>query len=673
MGVRTEFPFAIREIENTWIPLHDGARLAARIWLPVDAERQPVPAILEYIPYRKDDATAPKDFGRHPYFAGFGYASIRVDLRGSGDSDGILYDEYLLQEQDDALEVIAWIARQPWCTGTVGMIGKSWGGFNGLQVAARRPPALAAVITLCSTDDRYNNDCHYMGGCLLGSDMLSWASYMLAYNARPPDPRFVGEAWRRMWLERLEQTPPYIEAWLSHQRQDGFWKHGSVCTDYSAIRCPVFAVGGWADPYVNAIPQLLAGLRVPRKGLIGPWSHNYPELGSPGPAIGFLQECLRWWDYWLKGMETGVMQEPMLRAWIQESAAPLGFYTERPGRWVAEPSWPTTNVRDARFFLNTHSLNQEPQPHGRLEIRGEQRTGLEAGVWCPYGGEAELPGDQRAVDGQSLTFTSEPLGTPVDILGYPRVALEVAADRPNALVAVRLCDVAPDGASTLVSWGLLNLTHRDSHERPTPLDPGRRYGVQVRLNAVGHRILAGHRWRVGVSPTYWPHAWPSPEPVTLSLFTGETSCVDLPVRSARPEDETLPPFGDAEWSPPLPVEVVRSPSRSRSSQHDLQSGKSELVFRLDSGRERFMGSGLEYEEWHTDKHTIVRGAPLSATVECDWDIRIGRGAWQTRIAASSKLTADQGRFLVTCELEAYESGVRVFATTRAFGVPRDHV
>jgi putative CocE/NonD family hydrolase len=673
MGIRTEFPYAIREIENTWIPLQDGGRLAARIWLPVDAERRPVPAILEYIPYRKDDATAHRDSGRHPYFAGFGYASIRVDMRGSGDSDGILYDEYLLQEQDDALEVIAWIARQPWCTGKVGMIGKSWGGFNGLQVAARRPPALAAVITLCSTDDRYNNDCHYMGGCLLGSDMLSWASYMLAYNARPPDPRFVGDAWRRMWLERLEQTPPFIEAWLSHPRQDEFWKHGSVGMDYSAIRCPIFAVGGWADPYVNAIPQLLAGLSVPRKGLIGPWSHNYPELGSPGPAIGFLKECLRWWDYWLKGIETGVMQEPMLRAWIQESAEPQGFYPERPGRWVAEQGWPTSNVRDARLFLNSHALGPKPEPETRLEIRGEQRAGMEAGVWCPYGGEAELPGDQRTVDGQSLTFTSQPLSTPVDILGYPRVELEVAADRPLALVAVRLCDVAPDGSSSLVSWGLLNLTHRDSHERPVRLDPGRRYRVQVRLNAVGHRILAGHCWRVGVSPTYWPHAWPSPEPVTLSLFTGATSCLVLPVRASRPEDTALPPFGEAEWSALVPVETVRAPSRARFTQHDLLSGLSELVYRLDSGRERFVGNGLEHEESHTDRHTIVRGDPLSATVECEWDIRIGRGDWQTRIAASSKLTADQDRFLVTCALEAYEGEVRVYATTRAFAVPRDHL
>ncbi|TMJ94192.1 MAG: CocE/NonD family hydrolase, partial [Actinobacteria bacterium] len=252
MRVKRDFPRAVRVIQHAWIPLSDGCRLAARIWLPEDAEEDPVPALLEYIPYRKNDATATRDARMHPYFAGHGYGAARVDLRGSGDSDGILLDEYLEQEQDDALEVIAWLAAQPWCTGRVGIIGKSWGGFNGLQIAARRPPELGAVVTVASTDDRYADDVHYMGGCLLGSDMLSWASAMLAFNARPPDPAVVGERWREQWLERLERTPPFVEAWLAHQRRDAYWRHGSVCEDYAMIECPVYAVGGWADAYTNA-------------------------------------------------------------------------------------------------------------------------------------------------------------------------------------------------------------------------------------------------------------------------------------------------------------------------------------------------------------------------------------------------------------------------------------
>ena len=255
MRIRSDFPRQVRELENVLIPMADGTRLAAKVWLPEAADADPVPAILEYIPYRKNDWTWRRDSTMHPYFAGHGYACVRVDLRGAGESDGVLLDEYLEQELDDGVEAIAWIAAQPWCTGAVGMFGISWGGFNGLQVAARRPPALKTVITLCSTDDRYADDVHYMGGCLLGVDMLPWASLMYVWNGTPPDPAIVGDDWRETWLSRLRETPPFVEAWLTHQRRDAYWKHGSVCEDFSAIECPVYAIGGWVDGYSNAIPQ----------------------------------------------------------------------------------------------------------------------------------------------------------------------------------------------------------------------------------------------------------------------------------------------------------------------------------------------------------------------------------------------------------------------------------
>src|SRR5690606_1029269 len=333
-----EFPFEVTEIENQWIPMSDGTRLAARIWMPKNAEREPVPAIVEYLPYRKRDFTAYRDSINHPYFAGHGYACIRVDLRGSGESDGVLTDEYLHTEWRDGLEVLRWIARQPWCTGDIGMMGVSWGGFNALQIAALAPPELKAVITLCSTDDRFADDVHHMGGCLL-SENLSWASVMFSHNALPPDAALVGARWRTMWRNRLESNRAWLETWLRHQYRDAYWKHGSICEDYSAIECPVLAVSGWTDGYSNAVFRLMAGLECPRKGLIGPWGHTYPHMGVPGPTIGFLQEALRWWDQWLKERDTGVMDEPMLRVWMQDSVPPTTSYVERPGRWVAEDGW----------------------------------------------------------------------------------------------------------------------------------------------------------------------------------------------------------------------------------------------------------------------------------------------------------------------------------------------
>ncbi|MEY8839860.1 CocE/NonD family hydrolase, partial [Cribrihabitans sp. XS_ASV171] len=300
IAIKTDFPRKVREIENIWIPMPDGTKLAARIWLPEDAEADPVPAILEYLPYRKRDGTVERDHLTHPYFAGHGYAGVRVDMRGTGDSEGVCLGEYLMQEQDDALAVIEWLAAQPWCSGKVGMIGISWGGFNGLQVAARQPQALGAVITLCSTDDRYADDIHFMGGAML-TEKLGWGATAFAIANTPPDPAIVGDRWRDMWVERLENNGLWFLDWVRHQRRDAFYQHGSICEDYSAVQVPVYAVGGYADGYTNPIFRMMQNLSCPRKALVGPWAHKYPHFATPGPRIGFLQEALRWWDQHLKG------------------------------------------------------------------------------------------------------------------------------------------------------------------------------------------------------------------------------------------------------------------------------------------------------------------------------------------------------------------------------------
>ncbi len=498
----------------------DGCRLAARIWLPENAEQQPVPAILEYIPYRKNDGTALRDSLYHPYFAGHGYAAMRVDMRGSGDSEGVMLDEYLQQELDDAVSVIAWLAEQSWCDGSVGMMGKSWGGFNSLEVAALQPPALKAIITVCSSDDRYSDDVHYKGGCVLSTDMLGWSTTMLAWNARPPDPAVLGESWRDRWLERLEQTPLMVQEWISHQHRDAYWKHGSICEDYSAVQCAVYAVGGWADPYSNAIPRMLSGLTCPRKALIGPWAHEYPQRALPGPQIGFAQECLRWWDYWLKNIENGIMEEPQLRAWMPDSISPSTHYEDRPGRWVAEEKWPPKNNESQTWYLNRNGLNQNAETDKPMLFPTSQTVGLNAGVWFPMGAAGEFPGDQRSADSGSLCFTSESFYDGMEILGNPEATVMLSADQTEGLLAARLCDIAPDGSSLLVSWGLLNLTHRNGHENPEALDPGEKFTAKIQLNACAHALKSRHRWRLSLSSAYFPHAWPSSKITHRKFFPG---------------------------------------------------------------------------------------------------------------------------------------------------------
>jgi putative CocE/NonD family hydrolase len=670
---RVPVPPGTECIEHIWIPARDGVRLSARIWLPEDANDRPVPALLEATPYRKGDITAPGDASRHGYFAQRGYASVRLDIRGSGDSEGILPDEYLAQEQQDALDVISWIARQPWCTKRVGMFGYSWGGFAALQAAALRPPELAAIITVSSSDDRFAEDVHYMGGCVLAHYMLSWAATMGIYATLPPDPAVVGDAWRERWHERLRGARPLIEHWLSHQRRDSYWQHGSVCEDYSAIRCPVYAIGGWADGYRNTVLRLLEHLDAPCKGLIGPWSHHYPdEATPPGPAIGFLQECLRWWDYWLKGIDTGIMDEPPLRVWMQDAVRPRTSYEVRPGRWLAEPAWPSPDLTPRHLFLTPTGLLDAPAGEARVTVATPQMTGLLAGDWDPFGNPADLPPDQRAEDGCSVTFTSEVLTEPVAILGQPRLVLELASDKPVALLAVRLCDVWEDGASALITRGLLNLTHREGSEHPVPLRPGSRETVTIPLKAIAQVLPAGHRLRVSVSSTYWPWAWPSPAAAVITLFTGRGCRLELPVRTGWEHASRPAEFGPPEQAiRPETVTLAFRPGDYELAA-SLGQNRYQLVHRYPEFHVRWPHTGVELTWVEPDTFTITGDDPLSARVDCHRSATLARDDWSVRLEASSAMAADAEQFFVTTALHAYERQTCVFANAWSFRVPRDH-
>ncbi|MFW6067430.1 MAG: CocE/NonD family hydrolase [Myxococcota bacterium] len=671
MRVVRSLPCRVREEENVFIPMRDGTRLAARLWVPEGAEEKPVPAILEYIPYRKRDLERKGDDIDHGYFAGHGYACARVDLRGSGDSEGVLRDEYLQQELDDGVEVLRWLAAQPWCDGNVGMYGISWGGFNGLQIAAMRPPELKAVITACSTDDRYADDVHYMGGCLL-LDNLAWAAVMFAHNTFPPDPEVVGERWREMWLERLRGSGLWLETWLRHPHRDAYWKHGSVCEDYDAIQCPVFAVSGWADGYSNAVFRLLGGLSVPRRGLVGPWSHAWPHVATPGPAIGFLQECLRWWDRWLKGVDNGIEEEPMLQVFMQDTAPPRPRYASRPGRWVGEATWPSTRIDPVRWALAPHRLvpQGESVSEADLELRTPLGVGRYAGKWCAYDTTPDLPSHQAFEDGGSLVFDTEPRDAPLEILGAPVLELDVSSDRPAAQLAARLSDVAPDGSITRVTYGVLNLNHRNGHERSEPLEPGRWYRVRLRLNEVAQHFPAGHRVRLALSSSYWPLIWPSPAPSLLRVRAGSSTLL-LPSRPPRAEDESLRPFDEPEGAP-LPITtVLREPQRNRWVVHDLGDDRHTLQVLKDDGEWRLEAIGLELSARAEETYGHVGNDHLSVRGETRYEHRFRRGDWDVRTVTRMVLTSTADHHRLVAEADAWEGDARVHCESWDVKIPRE--
>ena len=664
----------VRVEEHLWITLSDGCRLGARLWLPDDAIHNPAPAILEYIPYRKRDGTRGRDEPMHGYYAAQGYAAVRVDMRGSGESDGHLADEYLTLEQDDALEVIAWIAAQPWCNGEVGMQGKSWGGFNALQVAARRPPALKAIITTFSTDNRYTDDIHFMGGCVL-NDNLWWGAIMLAYQARPLDPQIVGAEWRERWLERLDSLPFLPALWLEHQRFDDYWRHGSVCMDFDAIACPVLAVGGWVDSYTNAVPRLLAGLKVPRLGIVGPWGHVYPQDGAPGPAIGFLQEAVRWWDHWLKGRDTGVMEEPILRAYVQDPVPPDGSRSHTPGHWVGLQAYPSPEIEGLRLRLHPlGALHASAADRCDLVVRSPQSHGRAGGEWMGTGCPGEHPTDQRLDDGGALVFESDVLEQEVAVLGQPRLTLDIAADAPVAHLVARLCDVLPDGRVARVSYQVLNLTHRDGHDAPTPLEPGQVYRVTIDLNLCGHRFLPGHRIRLAIASAYWPLIWPAPFAATLTVRTGE-SVLSLPVLKSQGSPVAFPPPAHG---PPTPVTQLDPGLVRRHSTQDHVTGEHTYVTEavggvFGEGVLRFDDIGTQVAHSLKRELTIQDDDPLSARYVLTQTFEMRREGWRTRIDVTATMRSDRDTFYLTGVLNAFEGDTLVRSRTWERAIPRDLV
>ncbi|MFW8593300.1 CocE/NonD family hydrolase [Cribrihabitans neustonicus] len=636
----------ITVIEKQWIALPDGRRLAARIWLP-DGEN-PAPAILEYLPYRKRDGTAPRDATTHPVFAAEGYACVRVDIAGTGDSEGRFDDEYSEQELRDGEAVLEWIAAQPWCNGRIGMIGISWGGFNGLQLAHRRPPALKAVVTVASTVDRYADDIHFMGGCLL-SDNMNWGSQMFAYLTRPADPELRPD-WREDWLRRLEKVPFSAADWLRHPVRDGFWKHGSVCEDWSAIEAPVLAVTGWADAYVNAPPALAANLHAPAKALIGPWEHRYGHI-SKLEASDFHGEVLRWFGRWLKEEETGAETLPDYRTFMLEHFDPQATNSPRKGHWVAEAEWPSPNVQPEAWHLAPGGFADGPSK-GQPVVNTPAHVGAAGGYFCPgIRIDNELPGDQAADDAMSLCFDSAPLEAPLELLGRARLKIAFSADRPVAQLVARLCDVSPKGVSQRITYRPLNLTHHASHETPEALVPGQAYEAEIELNECAHHLRAGHVLRLALSTSYWPIVWPAPERAEVTLDLARSALL-LPVRRVAEEIDPAAPDPARDF-PQLAAEELRAPSGT--ARHSVGAdGRVALDTFDDYGKARNPDHGLAAGSQVRMHYSIHPDDPASARFEAAWQFTFERGPWQVAVETESRMTCDAESFYLWRRLRAAE-------------------
>ncbi|QXQ06756.1 CocE/NonD family hydrolase [Sphingosinicellaceae bacterium] len=650
----------VETVDVVRITMADGVRLCGRLWLPADAARRPAPVVLEYIPYRTRDAYSAADDYWGQVLASYGIGFARFDIRGSGDSEGLLRDEYLASEQDDAVEIIAWLARQPWSNGAVGMRGISWGGFATLQTAMRAPPALKAIMPMACSDRRYTDDAHYVGGCL-GLTNFKWGANFKGVMAAPPDPAVSGPAWRKMWLDRLEASPPIIARWTGHQREDAYWRHGSLTFDYAAIKCPAYVVGGWADAYVNSVPRLLEHLTVPRKALVGPWGHTYAWVGGPGPALDWAFEEVRWWSHWLRGEVTGIMAEPVLRYYNPTATPAQSAPGETPGHWTAEAHWPSPNVTHRTLHLTDAGLSAAAGTATVRQHRSNNAVGLQTPEWVPFG-QQEMPHNQTADDALSITYDLPPLVQGLELLGVPRVRLALASDRPVAQVAVRLSKLTPDGRAWRLAYGLLNLTHRGGHETPMALVPGEVFEVEIDLGFVAQRLLPGERLRLAISEGLWPLVWPSPDSPTLTLHPGRSRLM-LPVRRP-PVVETAMPIAVVPITPDAGDVVVTS-----GNDHGTLT-----VTGTWPDKKRLCANGTELSGFGPNTvATITAGAPNSGVWAGNRVSRYRRGEWNCELRIDFEVRSTTDAFHVTESIAALADGKTIFERSASNVIVRDLV
>ncbi len=648
-------------MENQWIPMKDGVRLAVTLYMPDGAKPgEQFPAILEYHPYRKDDAMAAEDYSLYSYFARRGYVGDRVDIRGFGSSEGVPTDrEYSQQEQADGLQIITWLAHQAWSNGNVGMMGISWSGFNSLQMAMLHPPELKAILAADATNELFHDDIHFIDGMVhidefeLNMDMAPGMTGAPDYTL---DEKILGPRF---------DAPPWSLLYLKHQRDGPFWR--SPVRPLSEIKVPCFLIGGMMDGYRDSIPAMLEQTKAPIKAIIGPWNHTYPSDAVPGPDFEWRDQAVRWWDYWLKGRDTGVLQDPKLLVYMRHWYPPDMNLENVPGEWRREDAWPPREQKNTTLFLQgNHTLAASPAGTATHQLAYVPSVGVEAGFWW-----GELLPDVRPMDAFSLVYDSAPLDEDLAILGRPHALLQASATAPLANWFARLSDVAPDGAVTQITGAGLNGAQRDSMTNPQDLEPGKTYALEIAMHLTSWVFPKGHRIRVAISNALWPMILPTPYSMTTSLELGGERGSQLILPVVPVQSPPITPFG-----PPQPSDQ-RNDLRSRGSilpgdwsvTHDLKERTTTAYWHGQSEEWYPWGKETDYENL---TYTADDNHPETSAVQGEARTILqlkGRVLiWQGHLS----VTTDQKNFYYKYTRELLKDGQMVKDKTWKETIPRDH-
>jgi putative CocE/NonD family hydrolase len=642
--------------------MDDGVVIALTVYQPDSRSDGPYPTIVESLPYRKDDAFYSSDWPTYAYLAQKGFAGARIDIRGTGASTGIIEDEYVPREQQDTLTVLRWLAEQDWCSESLGMWGVSWGGFSSLQTAMLRPPELKAIAPVHATHDRFACDVHYTGGSLHAQEQVDWAPSMVVGNGLPPDPDIVGDVWFERWMERLEETPQWPGIWLRHQRRDDYWLHGSPCADYGAIECPTLLIGGWVDGYVDGMLAMAQHLTCPTRAVIGPWGHYRPATGCPGPGLDHLDLLARWFGHHLRGDDNGIMDLPAVTAFIRTGvpydgpSQPPFDDPPTPGYWRAEPAWPPADAVEVEMGLDGLS-------HGNLTWSGPQWVGKHAPAWDRAGRGSS---DSAEDDAHSVTFETDPLQTPLEILGTPEVEVVVSSDQVVGMVAARLLVVSPEGEGHLITRGNRNLAFPEDLSSPQPVVPGTAIAVRIPLLTTSAVIPAGWRMRLALSGADFPVVWPPGQRFSLT-FDPQRARLRLPTVPLRGDEANVSiPTPPPPPEPPGFEEVTRS--RSGATRDGATTIYQRHRYSSEIQPERADLSLISDETWTV---SVDDDDPASTRVRSDALLIMERPGWKVSTRGSMELTADADSFHLNIDLTALHDDRVVFTRTWVDTVPRE--
>lgn len=655
MIVDTGHGIGIRREDDVRIPVGDDEVAAAR-YAPIGVD-EPLPALLMYVPYHKDDyITYARYDPLNRYLAKQGYEVVVADMVGTGASTGHVEEMFCLREGEEGATIVEWLADQDWTNGRVGIYGKSYGGITALATAARQPDPLAAIAPIHTPYLGYRNGYTYEGMPELFTIFMHWLTTMQALDVTPPSRHAAQGRRAQAWQQRQEsaaERTPWVVQFYRHPFKDDYWADKDIPVEEVAV--PTLAVGGWRDSYTRDTIEYFEAIDAPKKLLLGPWRHTMPHRGRE-VSIDLRRRIADWFDHYLKDGETEapVTGDREILYWTERG----GGGQVEVGDWRRRETWPSVERltgADAEAVLSVAvtpdglvAVDEYDGPPVEREYEVDHTVGLVSTDPIGVGLEPQHTNDD---DVRSLTFDSEPLQRPFELTGTGAATVRVQPTTEDCTLSVRVEDVSPDGSARLVTAGTLRASCRDGPESPAPLTPGAEYDLTVPLEPRSHLFEDGHRIRVAIAGAYFPEYMPVGDhgSFTVRSAPAAPTAVSLPGRHRDDAD-----YDDAVHlgvpSPEHQVDPVRVSDRSvswetaRERTEGLATARMTFELSVDLPH-------ADYAEEGSFETEIVENDPTRFVARNEYRITIDRLEEEIEVVAKNRLTRNLVQLTTRVEVD----------------------